>query len=477
MGDASPGAGKRLPQLGLPGNRFRTGATVVYAQGQAHASIETIHRLRARGHCLARRCHTAAALAWVAAGVTGSLVVAAVPADAGAGAPRRGSSSLLVPLHAGTGGSGGVQRRAACPPPAHAGEAACLAIEERDRLHRRPGRARLADSGPVGYGPSSLRRAYNLPAGGGDGRTVAVVDAHDDPAAAADLAAYRSAFGLPPCTASDGCFTKVNDHGGRGYPKPNSGWAGEISLDLDMVSAVCPRCHILLVEAASPYLRDLGRAVNQAVRMGARFVANGYGAQQSPADAGYDSRYFDHPGVAITVATGDAGYGVSYPAASPYVTAVGGTSLAPAGNGRGWAETAWRGTGSGCGDQAKPAWQNHTGCAGRALNDVAAVANPGHRRRGVRQLHPLGRCVEGVRRHVGDCGHHRRYLRAGGNPTPGQLPLLLPLRPPAALNDVTSGHNGRCGPSYLCAARRGYDGPTGLGTPDGVAAFTAPRRA
>lgn len=450
---------------------------MVYAQGQAHASIETIHRLRARCRCLARRCHTAAALAWVAAGVTGSLVVAAVPADAGAGAPRRGSSSLLVPLHAGTGGSGGVQRRAACPPPAHPGQAACLAVEERDRLHRGPGGARLADSGPVGFGPSSLRRAYNLPAGGGDGRTVAVVDAYDDPAAAADLAAYRSAFGLPPCTASDGCFTKVNDHGGRGYPKPNSGWAGEISLDLDMVSAVCPRCHILLVEAASPYLRDLGRAVNQAVRMGARFVANGYGAQQSPADAGYDSRYFDHPGVAITVATGDAGYGVSYPAASPYVTAVGGTSLAPAGNGRGWAETAWRGTGSGCGDQAKPTWQNHTGCAGRALNDVAAVANPGT---GVAvydsYTHSAGAWKVSGGTSVSAAIIAATYALAG-TPRPGSYPSSYPYAHPAALNDVTSGHNGRCGPSYLCAARRGYDGPTGLGTPDGVAAFTAPRRA
>jgi len=352
-----------------------------------------------------------------------------------------------------------------------------LAIEERDSLHRRPGRARLADSGPVGYGPSSLRRAYNLPAGGGDGRTVAVVDAYDDPAAAADLAAYRSAFGLPPCTASDGCFTKVNDQGGRGYPKPNAGWAGEISLDLDMVSAVCPRCHILLVEAASPYLRDLGRAVNQAVRMGARFVANGYGAQQSPADAGYDSRYFDHPGVAITVATGDAGYGVSYPAASPYVTAVGGTSLAPAGNGRGWAETAWRGTGSGCGDQAKPAWQNHTGCAGRALNDVAAVANPGT---GVAvydsYTHSAGAWKVSGGTSVSAAIIAATYALAG-TPRPGSYPSSYPYAHPAALNDVTSGHNGRCGPSYLCAARRGYDGPTGLGAPDGVAAFTAPRRA
>src|SRR6185312_15425404 len=106
---------------------------------------------------------------------------------------------------------------------------------------------------------------------GGSGQTVAIVDAQDDPNAESDLATYRSTYGLPACTTANGCFKKINQNGGTSYPTADTGWAGEISLDVDMVSAVCPSCHILLVEATSANMSDLGTAVNQAVTQGAKF--------------------------------------------------------------------------------------------------------------------------------------------------------------------------------------------------------------
>ncbi len=208
---------------------------------------------------------------------------------------------------------------------------------------------------PTGYGPSDLQSAYELPADGGDGRTVAIVDAMDDPNAEADLAAYRAQYGLPPCTTANGCFTKVSQRGGTDYPAPDEGWAGEISLDLDMVSAVAPDAKILLVEADNADPDDLGAADDEAVTLGAKYVSNSYGSQYDEEDSGEDpsdtalDAHYDHPGVAIVVSAGDSGYGVSYPAASPYVTSVGGTSLVKdSSNARGWSETAWGGTGSGC---------------------------------------------------------------------------------------------------------------------------------
>jgi subtilase family serine protease len=206
---------------------------------------------------------------------------------------------------------------------------------------------------PSGYGPSDLRSAYNIPAGGGAGQTVAIVDAYNDPNAAADLAVYRSQYGLPACTTASGCLKIVGETGTSKLPRSNSGWAGEISLDLDMVSAIAPNAKIILVEATSASMSDLGKSVNTAVSLGATEVSNSYGGSESSADTGYDSSYFNHPGVAITVSSGDSGYGVEYPAASPYVTAVGGTALNKASNSRGWSESVWstsssEGVGSGC---------------------------------------------------------------------------------------------------------------------------------
>jgi len=322
---------------------------------------------------------------------------------------------------------------------------------------------------PAGYGPSDLQSAYKLPSAAGSKPTVAIVDAYDDPRAESDLGVYRRQFGLTACTTANGCFRKVNQSGGTRYPRANSGWAQEISLDLDMVSAACPNCKILLVEASSAALTDLGTAVNQAARMKATVISNSYGGSESSSDLSYDKTYFDHPGVAITASSGDNGFGVEYPAASPNVTAVGGTSLTKsASTPRGWDETVWSGAGSGCSAyDLKRAGQTDTGCSKRTVADVSAVADPN----------------TGVA--VYDSYGSSGWLVFGG--TSVAAPLIAsvyalagnasdinasnPYSHPESLFDVTSGSNGSCGGSYLCTGGTGFDGPTGLGTPNGVGAF------
>ncbi len=199
-----------------------------------------------------------------------------------------------------------------------------------------------------GFAPADLRSAYNLPStSAGSGQTVAIVDAFDDPKAEADLATYRSHYGISACTTANGCFKKVNQSGGATYPSPEPGWAVEISLDLDMASAACPNCHILLVEANNNENANLYKAEDEAATLGATEISDSWGGPEESGETSEDS-YFHHPGVPITVAAGDSGYEVEYPAASQYVIAVGGTKLTPASNSRGWTETAWSGTGSGC---------------------------------------------------------------------------------------------------------------------------------
>jgi hypothetical protein len=329
-----------------------------------------------------------------------------------------------------------------------------------------------ADAQPNGYGPVDLRSAYDLPsATAGAGQTVAIVDAYDDPTAEADLAVYRAQYGLPACGTANGCFEKVDQEGQQsGYPATDSGWQTEESLDLDMVSAICPNCRILLVEADDNTIQNLGAAVNEAVALGARYVSNSYGEAELPGDAGWDTQFYDHPGVAITASSGDTGYGVGYPAASQYVTAVGGTTLtqdtaAP----RGWTETAWSSAGSGCSaDDAKPWWQTDTGCLTRSVADVSADANPNT----AVAIYDGGAGGWGL---VGGTSVASPIIASvyalAGPPAAGTDPASYPYDHPSALNDVTAGSNGKCDPAYLCTVGQGYDGPTGLGTPDGVGAF------
>lgn len=321
---------------------------------------------------------------------------------------------------------------------------------------------------PAGYGPADLTSAYRLDSTAGSGQTVAVVDAYDNPTAEADLAVYRAQYGLPACTTANGCFRKVNQVGASSpLPATNSGWAAEIALDVDMVSAVCPQCNILLVEANSSYTSDLGAAVDTAVALGAKFVSNSYGG----ADSGGQAHHYDHPGVVITASTGDSGYGVSFPASAPTVTAVGGTRLTRSATTRGWSESAWTGAGSGCSSVfAKPAIQSlvSTGCANRAVADVSAVADPNT---GVAVYHGGGWGVYGGT--SASAPIISAVYALAGTPGASDYPNTYPYQHSDGLNDVASGSNGSCGATALCTSRAGWDGPTGLGTPDGAAAFSA----
>lgn len=226
-----------------------------------------------------------------------------------------------------------------------------------------------------GLHPQDLQSAYALRTGAGT--TVAIVDAYDDAAAESDLNVYRSTFGLSACTSGNGCLRKIDEHGGTTYPQANASWSEEISIDLDMISAACPRCNILLVEANSASIDDLGTAVDTAVAQGARVVSNSYYAPEWSGENGEDA-HFKHAGVAMTVSSGDQDW-PSYPAASPFVTAVGGTTLT--GSGASWSETGWSYSGHGCSAfEAQPPWQGAglTGCSVRSALDVAAVADPQH---------------------------------------------------------------------------------------------------
>ncbi|WBO65367.1 S53 family peptidase [Streptomyces camelliae] len=379
-----------------------------------------------------------------------------------------------------------------CATPKHQGELACdsfrvtggLTAFQKQRAARDGITPKAADaSTPSGYGPSDLQSAYGLTsaaASKGSGETIAIVDAYDDPNAAADLAKYRSYYGLPSCTTSNGCFKKVSQTGSTtSLPSADSGWAEEESLDLDMASAVCPNCNILLVEATSATMANLGKAVNEAVTLGAKYVSNSYGGSESSSDTSYDSSYFNHPGVAITVSAGDSAYGAEYPAASKYVTAVGGTALSTSSNSRGWTESVWKtssteGTGSGCSSyDAKPTWQTDTGCTKRTISDVAAVADPAT---GVSVYDSYG-VTAGWYTFGGTSASSpiiASVYALAGTPSSSSYPAKFPYTAAgtSALNDVTSGNNGSCSPSYLCTAGSGYDGPTGWGTPEGTAAFT-----
>jgi len=346
----------------------------------------------------------------------------------------------------------------------------CFALRRTDL---KSAKALAPNATPSGIGPSDLTSAYKLGAGG-SGATVAIVDAYDDPNAESDLATYRSQYGLPACTTANGCFKKVNGSGQTSpLPTADTGWAGEISLDVDMVSAACPSCHILLVEAASPNDDSLFGAINTAVSLGAKYVSNSWGGAEDSTETSTDTQYLNHPGVAITVSSGDDGTGAEYPASSRYVTAVGGTSLTKATTTtRGWTEKAWSGAGSGCSAyETKPTWQTvTTSCTRRAEADVSAVADPNT---GVAVYQTYGASGWSV---YGGTSASAPIIAAiyalAGTPGSSDYPASYPYSHAGNLFDVTSGNNGSCG-APICTSGTGWDGPTGLGTPNGTAAFTS----
>lgn len=336
---------------------------------------------------------------------------------------------------------------------------------------------------PNGYGPAQFLGAYSLTPTVSAPTTIAIVDAYDHPNILSDLNFYSTTFGIPTlaaCPVSSGtpaspCFQKVNQNGGTSYPRQDAGWALEIALDVEAAHAVCQNCNILLVEASSNSYANLMTAVDRARLMGATVISNSYGSGEFSSEASFDN-HFNFPGLAFTFSSGDSGFGTGYPAASPYVTAVGGTTLNLSGNNY-LSETAWSGSGSGCSlYEPQPSWQTSlglSGCAKRIIADVSAVADPN-----------TGAAVYDTVRY----GGRRGWFKVGG--TSLSAPLIaavyalkgipsgvaansLPYlnNPLVNLHDVTLGSNGSCGGSYLCTALSGYDGPTGLGSPWGNGAF------
>ncbi len=372
----------------------------------------------------------------------------------------------------------------------------------------------VAPALPAGYGPADLQSAYHLTEAArnnGDDALIAIVDAFDDPHAERDLTVYRARFGLPPCTTANHCFQKVNQQG-RAHPMPSlptadlAGWTVETSLDLDMVSANCPRCRILLLESNDDNLSNLGTAVNEAAEMGANAISNSYVALESPTDPlrvadGGVLPYYVHPGVAVVAGAGDFDFaffgpslGPLVPAAFPTVVTVGGTQLVrdPTSS-RGWQESAWDGTGSGCSAyEAMPPWQtadpscvgavtdsagNTTTFPSRIYGDVAYVGSPFT---GVAvydtdgQLGTTGWGVVGGTS-VGAPAIAAIYGLSGyGRSERGddlRFPAAKLYRVKRGLFDITTGSNGLCTVAFLCNAGPGYDAPSGNGTPNGIGAF------
>jgi hypothetical protein len=448
--------------------------------------------------------------------------------------------------------------RAACAAPAP-GHGRCLARElvpataaARARTHplgttrSTPIAAGRASESAFGLRPADLHSAYQLPSSAPAPQTIAVVDAYNDPSAEADLEAYDHEFGLPACTAANGCFQQVNQRGESGNPpfpadekalevqealcaskkgqwqaactevEEAKGWAVEISLDIEVSHSICQSCKIVLAEASTPSYANLEAAESAAVTLGASEVSNSWGGEEPR----FDAEAFNHPGIVITAAAGDEGYlnwdgGLGafsdYPASSPHVVAVGGTRLARLGAGGAWSgETVWNGegaTGGGCSAQfPSQAWQagvsdwSLVGCGGkRAVADVSAEADPYP---GVAvydsQPGPGGltwRSVGGTS--VASPIIAATFALAGGAhgvPYPARTLYENETRSPKSLRDVTSGSNGACSKPFnaegisgctvseeaascasvgalICLAAGGYDGPSGIGTPDGLGAF------
>jgi subtilase family serine protease len=385
----------------------------------------------------------------------------------------------------------------ACAGPAVAGTARCDAHIVTDvtgralRMLARAGAGRPAAAAPVSGGPywaGQIRAAYNISGSGLPKTVVAIVDAYGYPNAASDVATYRAYNGLPAlqsCTSwstTTPCLRIVNENGGGGLPRSNAGWDEEQALDLDMVSAMCPDCSILLVEASSSSYNDLGTAENTAVALGATSIGNSYGGGESGTTS-INAAYYTHPGVNITASAGDSGYGVEFPASSPTVIAVGGTSLVYGSGPR--AETVWSGSGSGCSSvYPQQSWQgpgntnmaNNKGCSRRVMNDVSAVADPDTGVVVYMSIRPYtpgyyifggtsasAQIISGI--------YGERGLAAPATPIVYQVPFPYGGGGPASLNDVTSGSDGSCSTAYFCTAEPGYDGPSGLGTPIGDSAF------
>jgi subtilase family serine protease len=288
-----------------------------------------------------------------------------------------GALALLVIPAAAQGANGNASYRAVCPSPP-AGFAHCHVLVVTD------GRGNpLASTSPTGLPPATIDSVYGFPGGltAGAGQTIAIVDAYDDPTAAGDLSTFSSQYKLPDCTTSNGCFSKVNQTGGTSYPKSNSGWALEISLDIEWAHAIAPGAKILLVEASSNSFTNLLAAEDYAGR-NAQYVSNSWGGSEFSGESSYDS-HFSQTGVSFFVSAGDSGLPAEYPSASPNVISVGGTTLHFSGSTL-TGETGWSSGGGGCSAyetaasaQSSFSEYSNVSCGGkRATPDVSLDADP-----------------------------------------------------------------------------------------------------
>jgi subtilase family serine protease len=402
----------------------------------------------------------------LAAGATASVLAAAAPPAAArptAASPRSGPAM-----------------RAACRA-AQPGYYRCFTLYRPETAVNLAIAAGLTGSAsqPKGWSPRALQAAYNLPVARSSDQTVAVSIAFDTPKLEQYLAVYRKHYGLPPCTTTNGCLRKVNQQG-QASPLPRSGvhtgWDAEATLDVSMISAACPHCKILVVEANDPSIVNLAATENTAVRLGAGVVSNSYGARETGFSQALAGAY-NHPHHTLVASSGDFGFTAAQsPANLTTVTAVGGTKLSRADTARGWSETVWHqgfgASGSGCSAYvAKPPWQHDQHCPGRTVADISAVATnvPIYNAdyggwitiAGTSISAPLVAGIYGL----------------AGNATTAGGPARL-YRHTSHLFDITTGNNAvfgtpeqTCGDDYLCTASKGYDAPTGLGTPNGTGAF------
>ncbi len=273
---------------------------------------------------------------------------------------------------------------------------------------------------------------------------------------------------------------KVNQNGKAGPLPPSgvgSGWDLEATLDVSMISAACPHCRILVVEANDPSFANLGKTEDTAARLGAQVISNSYGTRENGFALAY-ARAYHHPGHVITVSSGDFGFSAAnFPADLTGVTAVGGTILSRAHDRRGWREKVWNVAGAGASSSgcsayvAKPAWQHDRACTGRTVADVAAAAwnIPIYNKDyggwvtvgGTSASAPFMAGVYGLAGNAARIrpGYSYQHARSLFGVTNGNNAFLVPL--PGVV----------CGDDYLCVAKKGYNGPTGMGTPDGVGAF------
>ncbi len=415
------------------------------------------------------------------AGVLGTGVLgAAVPAGAAgtAGTVARAAAGAVRPGTAAGHRSGAVTAggmRYACAP-VPLGDARCFALFRPQTAVNRALAAGIRSqvSKPSGLTPRQIESAYRLPVSRNPHQTVAVVEAYNTPHLASWLYIYRKYFGLPSCTVRSGCLRVVNQQG-KASPLPGSavplGWDVETSLDVSMVSAACPHCHILVVEANTQRFGDLAKAEDTAARLGAAAISNSYGGRENGFTFAYRHSY-NHPGHTIVVSAGDSGFtAANFPADLATVTAVGGTELHKAHNKRGWTEDTWFAGGSGCSAYvAKPAWQHDKHCPGRTVADVSAVA----------WNIPVYDSFEGGWLTVGGTSVSSPLIAAiyalAGNARTVRPGYVYAHR--RSLFDITKGSNSyfvtsqqACGNDYLCVAKKGYDAPTGLGTPDGTGSF------